>query len=494
MKKVKIQQGSGLESEPLIFEKSSIGRCGVEPAVCDVPDVNPKDVIDSEYLRTDIPGFPEVSEGECVRHFTLLSMRNFGVDSGFYPLGSCTMKYNPKVNEVVSRYPGFALLHPYAPEELCQGALELIYTLEAELCDISGMSAVTLQPAAGAQGELCGMLMIKDYFADRGEVRGKVIIPDTAHGTNPSSCNVAGFDVVRVKSGPGGVLLSGDVEKLMDEGTAALMLTNPNTLGLFERNIKEIADVVHKKGGLVYCDGANMNALMGLSRVGDMGVDLIQMNLHKTFSTPHGGGGPGSGPLGVKKELTPYLPVPRITKDGDVYRFECESESTIGRMKAFYGHFGVMVKAYAYIRRMGAEGLRRVSEIAILNANYVKEQLKNDFYLPYPGTCMHECVFTDKLQGEYSITTLDIAKRLMDFGYHPPTIYFPLVVGGAMMVEPTETESLKTLDGFIDAMRAIATEARETPEVLKNAPFSTPVSRVDETRAARQPVLKWVKQ
>jgi len=480
-------------AEPLIFERSSAGRVGVDPPRLDVPAVDDAS-FPAGLLRSDIEGFPEIGEPETVRHFTRLSQLNFGVDTGFYPLGSCTMKYNPKINETTAALAGFAGLHPYQDESLSQGALELISELEDYLVEITGMDAVTLQPAAGAQGELCGMLMISEYFKDKGETRKKVLIPDTAHGTNPATCHLAGFEVVRVQTGPGGVITPACVEGLMDEGVAALMLTNPNTLGLFEENIKEIADIIHAKGGIVYCDGANLNAVMGLMKLGAMGIDVVQLNLHKTFSTPHGGGGPGSGPLAVKGILEPYLPAPRVVKIGDRYSLDYKIEKSIGRLKAFYGHFSIMVRAYTYIRRMGPEGLRSVSELAILNANYIKERLREDFHLPYDRTCMHECVLSDKFQNEHDVTTLDMAKRLIDYGYHPPTIYFPLIVHGAMMIEPTETEDLLTIDSFIDAMKSIAREARETPALVKGAPYSTKTSRVDETRAARTPVLRWIEQ
>lgn len=480
-----------LLEEPLIFEKSSPGRTGVEPVSFDVPEAEPGEHIPRELLRDDIKGFPEVSEIDTVRHYTRLSEWNFGIDSGFYPLGSCTMKYNPKVNEQVSRLEGFTGLHPYQPEELTQGALELMHGLERYLSEITGMEAITLQPAAGAQGELCGLLMIAAYFRSRGKARTKIIIPDSAHGTNPASSALAGFDVVPVRSEGKGVLTADGVREVMDEKVAALMLTNPNTLGLFERNIREIAEIVHGKGGFIYCDGANLNALMGLTKLGDMGVDVVQLNLHKTFSTPHGGGGPGSGPVGVVKALEPFLPLPRVVKEGERFRIDYDRPDSIGRLKAFYGHFGVMVKAYSYIRRMGAGGIRRVAETAILNANYIKERLRDTYELPYDEPCMHECVFTDKAQEGSGITTMDIAKRLIDYGVHPPTVYFPLVVHAALMIEPTETESLETLDMFIETMKKIATEARENPDILKNAPHNTKVGRVDEARAARKPVLRW---
>jgi glycine dehydrogenase subunit 2 len=481
----------------LIFELSSKGRIGVEPVAADVPLVDATAVLGERFVRSDIPGFPELSELTVARHYGSLARENFGVETGFYPLGSCTMKYNPKINEDIARLDGFANLHPYAPLDNVQGALEVIYELGEYLKEITGMDALTLQPAAGAQGELAGMLAIARYFEDKGEPRHKVIIPDTAHGTNPATSNLAGFTVVRVESDSSGVLTSEAIEAVMDDDTAALMLTNPNTLGLFEANIKEIAEVVHKKGGLVYCDGANLNALMGIMKLGDMGVDLVQLNLHKTFSTPHGGGGPGSGPLGVKKILEPYLPNPRVIKtdgkDGAEYNLDSDEGKSIGRLKAFYGNFSIILRAYAYIRRMGPVGLRRVSEMAILNANYMKENLKDTYYLPFDKICMHECVFTDKFQqeGESGVATLDIAKRLIDYGFHPPTIYFPLIVSGAMMVEPTETENLETIDDFISAMKSIAKEALDNPELLKNAPSTTQTARVDETQAARNPRLRW---
>ncbi|MBI5644413.1 MAG: aminomethyl-transferring glycine dehydrogenase subunit GcvPB, partial [Deltaproteobacteria bacterium] len=390
--------------------------------------------------------------------------------------------------------PGLSMIHPYEPEELVQGALELMYELEDYLAEISGMDAVTLQPSAGAHGELCGLLMMAAYFKDKGKARTKILIPDTAHGTNPASSHLAGFKVVPVKSEGKGALSVDAIKAVMDEETAGLMVTNPNTIGLFERNIKEIAKVVHSKGGFLYCDGANLNALMGLVNLGAIGVDVIQFNLHKTFSTPHGGGGPGSGPVGVKKALLPFLPAPRIKKSRGKYSLEYNCPKSIGRLKAFYGNFSIMVRAYAYIRRMGGEGLKRASETAILNANYIKEKLKDTYDLAYNEPCMHESVFSDKNLLGHGVTTLDVAKRLIDYGFHPPTVYFPLVVHGAIMIEPTETETKETMDKFIEAMKMIAEEARTNPELLKNAPTKTKVRRVDETRAAREPVLRWVKK
>lgn len=475
-------------SEPLIFERSSEGKRGIEVPKSDVGEVRPEEVIPSDLLRTDIEGFPEVSEVDVVRHFVRMSQWNYGVDTGMYPLGSCTMKYNPKVNEDIARLPGFARTHPYQPEEFSQGALHLMHELEGYLAEISGMDAVTLQPAAGAQGELCGMLMISAYFASKGRPRRKVVIPDTAHGTNPASVTLAGLTAIPVKSGSEGILTPDAVKAVMDEGTAGIMITNPNTLGLFEKNIKEIADIVHEKGGFVYCDGANMNALLGVAKLGDMGVDVVHMNLHKTFSTPHGGGGPGSGPVGVRKELEPFLPVPRIIKKDETYSMDYNRPDSIGRLRAFYGNFGVLVRAYAYIRAMGGEGLKKAAQMAVLNANYVKENLKSHYHLPYDQPCMHECVFSDKLQFEKGFSTMDIAKRLMDYGFHPPTTYFPLVVHDAIMIEPTETEDKGTLDSFIDAMKRIA---EEETSLAKEAPHKTKVGRLDEAKAARNPVLRW---
>ncbi|MBI5588058.1 MAG: aminomethyl-transferring glycine dehydrogenase subunit GcvPB [Deltaproteobacteria bacterium] len=480
-----------LLEEPLIFEKSSEGRVGVEPASFDVPAADAASLIPKGLLRDGLGGFPDLSEIDTVRHYTRLSQWNFGVDSGFYPLGSCTMKYNPKVNEDIAGMPGFTKLHPYQSTDLAQGALELMYELEGYLSEISGMDAVTLQPSAGAHGELCGLLMIAEYFKAKGKPRTRVIIPDTAHGTNPASSHLAGFKVIPVKSEGKGVLTVEAVKAALDRETAAIMLTNPNTLGLFERHIKEIADAVHAKGGFLYCDGANMNAIMGIMKLGDLGVDVVQFNLHKTFSTPHGGGGPGSGPVGVRKVLEPFLPVPRIKKAGRKFKLVYDRPRSIGRLKAFYGNFGIMVRAYSYIRRMGGEGLKRASETAILNANYLKERLKGTYQIAFDQPCMHECVFSDKIQQAHGVSTMDVAKRLIDYGYHPPTVYFPLVVPGAIMIEPTETETLETMDRFIEAMKAIAEEARTNPELLKNAPAKTKVQRVDETRAAREPVLRW---
>ncbi len=482
--------------EPLIFERSSEGRRGIAPATGGVPTVDPASVIPEDLLRPgddEMEGLPEVAETDVIRHYTRLSQWNFGVDTGLYPLGSCTMKYNPRVNEALARLEGFSGLHPLVPEDLSQGALRVMFELKEDLAKITGMDAVTLQGAAGAQGELCGLLCMAAYFRKRGEEeRKRVVIPDTAHGTNPASARLAGFEVTPVKVGREGILTLEAVRDVLGDDVAAIMLTNPNTLGLFETNIRAIADEVHARGGLMYCDGANLNALMGIARLGEMGVDVAHLNLHKTFSTPHGGGGPGSGPVAVKKDLEPFLPLPVIVKKGDAFSLDYDRPDSIGRLNAFYGNFAVMVRAYAYIRRLGPGGLRRVSETAILNANYIRRGLGDHFDLPFDHVpCMHECVFSDRLQTPQGITTLDMAKRLMDYGYHPPTIYFPSVVHGAMMIEPTETESIETLDGFIEAMRSIAEEARTSPHLIKEAPHNTIVGRVDEARAVKRPCLRW---
>lgn len=471
-------------NEPLLWEKGKKGRRGFSPPRRDV-EVS---ALPEHFIGTG-PDFPDLSEVEVVRHYTRLSQWNFGVDTGFYPLGSCTMKYNPKTNERQAGLPGLALAHPLLPDPLCQGALKMMYELEQYLCEINGMDAATLQPAAGAHGELTGMLLIHAYHKKKGRQRSKVIIPDTAHGTNPASVSLCGYRPVPVKSNEHGILSVEAIAELMDEDTAGIMVTNPNTLGLFEENIKKIAEVVHSKGGLVYCDGANLNAIMGVVKMGEIGVDVMQMNLHKTFSTPHGGGGPGSGPVCATRLLEPFLPVPRVVKRNAGYRLAYDFADTVGKVQAFYGSFNVMIKAYSYIRSMGPENLKRVSRLAVLNANYVKEGLKGTLHLPYDRPCMHECVFSDKNQAAYKVTTMDMAKRLIDYGIHPPTVYFPLVVHGAIMVEPTETESKEELDQFIEAFKAIAEEARENPDLLHEAPTRSKVRRLDEVTAARRPCL-----
>lgn len=477
---------------PLIFEKSVAGRVGYSLPVCDVPDRETKELLPVDQLRTAKPVLPEASEGDVIRHYLNLSLLNHSVDNGFYPLGSCTMKYNPKVNEAVSRLAGFARLHPFAPEELAQGALQLTYELEQDLAEITGMDAVTLQPVAGAHGEYTGLKLILAYHKARGDTKRRVIlVPDSAHGTNPASAAMVGMEVVQVESDANGCVSLADLRAKANDRVAALMLTNPNTLGLFDTNIAEIAEIVHQAGGLLYYDGANANAILGKVRPGDTGFDVVHLNLHKTFSTPHGGGGPGSGPVGVKAKLTPYLPVPRVIKKNGVYRLESDHPETIGRVHSFYGNFGVNIKAYAYIRTLGPEGLAAVSEDAVLNANYIQALLKKRYPLKYDRLCMHEFVLSGKLPGAKTIHTLDIAKRLLDFGVHPPTIYFPLIVEEALMIEPTETEGKETLDYFIEAMLQIAREAEENPQLVAEAPHTTPVSRLDEVSAARNPILKW---
>jgi glycine dehydrogenase subunit 2 len=452
---------------------------------------SPAATIPAALLRDDIAGFPELGELEVLRHFTRLSQRNFAIESQFYPLGSCTMKYNPKINEAVARFSGFAQIHPLAPISMLQGALALLYDLEIMLAEISGMEHVSLQPSAGAQGELTGLMLIRACLSDRGNARKKIIVPDTAHGTNPASSTLCGYDVVQISSNDRGVMDASAVAQVMDEDVAAIMITNPNTLGLFEANIEAIAEVIHGRGGLVYLDGANLNALMGIAKPGHMGVDVLHMNLHKTLSTPHGGGGPGAGPVAVKGQLRDYLPVPRIIKQGERFELIDASAKTVGRVRSYFGNFGVLVRAYTYILSLGGDGLEEASRMALLNANYIRKKLETAYQIAYDEPCMHECIFTDRIQHRNGVSTLDIAKRLLDYGYHPPTIYFPLVVSGALMIEPTETETLETLDGFIDAMLAIAQEAKNDAELVKQAPHSTPVRRLDEARAARKPVLRW---
>jgi glycine dehydrogenase subunit 2 len=470
-------------NEPLLWEQGAVGRCGMSVPESDVL-MSPLD----NDLVGEGPDWPNLSELDVVRHFTRLSQWNFGVDSNMYPLGSCTMKYNPKINERQAALPGLAGSHPLLPENLSQGALQMLYDLERHLAEITGLPAISLQPAAGSQGELTGMLIFAAYHKAQGKPRTKVLIPDTAHGTNPASAALCGFKAVPVASGEDGILTPELVDALMDEDTAGIMITNPNTLGLFENNIRQVTAVVHAKGGLVYGDGANMNAVMGIVNMADVGVDVLHLNLHKTFSTPHGGGGPGAGPVCVTETLRPFLPVPRVVKNGDTYAWDEDYPQSIGKVHAFYGNFGILVRAYSYVLSMGPF-LKKASQLAVLNANYIKERLKDLFHLPFDRTCMHECVFTDKNQEEYKVATLDMAKRLMDYGFHPPTVYFPLVVHGAIMIEPTESENKETLDRFIDAMRTIAKEAKENPDLLHKAPRNPKLGRLDETLAARKPCL-----
>jgi len=485
----RVRETGLIQDEPLVFEKGGKGRMGYSLPRWDTEVAAPENFISPDLLRKELKGFPELSEVEVVRHFTRLSQWNYGVDSGLYPLGSCTMKYNPKVNEETAKM--LSHIHPYAPQDLTQGILKLMYELQGFLAEITGMDQTSLQPAAGAHGEFTGMLMIKACLRNRGEKRTKVLVPDTAHGTNPSSLSMASFQMVGIRSNEKGVIGPEQVAQHMDEDVAAIMVTNPNTLGLFEENLDKIAEIVHSKGGFVYCDGANLNALMGIVKLGDLGVDLVHINLHKTFSTPHGGGGPGAGPIAVKKDLVPFLPIPVVEKQGETYRLNEDRPQTIGKMRAFYGNFGVLVRAYAYILSMGAEGLRRATEMAVLNANYVMRGLRGYYDLPFDRSCMHECIFTDKLQDRNHVSTLDIAKRLIDYGFHPPTIYFPLVVKGALMIEPTESETKEGLDRFIQTMIIIAEEAKENPDLLRQAPHRAKTRRLDEVLAARKPKLRW---
>jgi glycine dehydrogenase subunit 2 len=471
-------------NEPLLWEKGATGRTGFSMPRCDV-ETAPID----EKLKGDAPDFPDLAEVDVVRHYTRLSQWNFGVDSGMYPLGSCTMKYNPKTNERQAALPEFSTAHPLLPNQLSQGILQLLFELQHHLAEITGMDAISLQPAAGAHGELTGMLICHAYHASQGRPRTKILIPDTAHGTNPASAALCGFKSIPVKSNEQGILAPEVIGALMDEDTAGIMVTNPNTLGLFEDNIRQIAEIVHARGGLIYADGANMNAIMGIVDMQAIGVDILHLNLHKTFSTPHGGGGPGSGPVCVTKALEKFLPIPRVVFEHDRYALTNDFPESVGKLHGFYGNVGVLIKAYSYILSMGAEGLKQASQNAVLNANYIKAKLKQTFHLPYDRPCMHECVFTDQKQSAFNVSTLDIAKRLMDYGFHPPTIYFPLVVSGAIMVEPTETEPKENLDAFIDAMLAIAKEAEKDPELLHRAPLLPKLNRLDETGAARNPCL-----
>ena len=478
-------------SEGLIFEKSSPGKRGMELPPLDVPPIKAEEALGAALARESLEGFPEVSEIEVIRHFTRLSTWNYAIDLGMYPLGSCTMKYNPRVNEYVARLEGLATEHPYQPIELSQGCLRILKTLEKCLLEITGLDAITLQPAAGAQGELAGLLMIRGYLESQGNARKKVLIPDSAHGTNPASAVIAGYVVEDIRSDERGQIDVARLRERVTEDVAALMVTNPNTLGIFEERIAEIAQILHAKGALLYMDGANMNALAGLARPGDFCVDLMHLNLHKTFSTPHGGGGPGAGPVAVKKTLEPFLPVPAIVEKGNgKLALDWNRPKSIGRLRAFYGNFGVLVRALAYTLAYGP-GIRQATEDAVLNANYIRKHLEDVYELPYPLPSMHEVVFSDARQKKYGVSTMDIAKRLIDYGFHPYTTAFPLIVAGALMIEPTESESKEECDLFIDAMRAIAAEAASNPELVKTAPHSTRVGRLDEVTAARKPVLRW---
>ncbi|GGB04941.1 glycine dehydrogenase subunit 2 [Macrococcus hajekii] len=477
---------------PLIFERSKENRFAYSLPPLEVEGKKVEDILDSKFIRKEKAMLPEIAELDLMRHYTELSNKNHGVDTGFYPLGSCTMKYNPKINERVARMAGFAQAHPLQDDKTIQGSLEVIYDLQEHLKEITGMDEVTLQPAAGAHGEWTALMMIRAYHEARGDhERTKVIVPDSAHGTNPASATVAGFETVTVKSNDQGLVDIEDLKRVVGPDTAAIMLTNPNTLGLFEEDILEIREIVHAAGGKLYYDGANLNAIMSKVRPGDMGFDAVHLNLHKTFTGPHGGGGPGSGPVGVKSDLIPYLPKPHIVKENDTFKLDYERPESIGRVKPFYGNFGIYLRAYTYIRTMGPDGLKEVSETAVLNANYMMRRLQPYFELPYDRHCKHEFVISGVRQKKLGVRTLDMAKRLLDFNFHPPTIYFPLNVEECMMIEPTETESKETLDSFCDTMIQIAKEVEENPDIVLEAPHHTVIGRLDETTAARKPVLRF---
>jgi glycine dehydrogenase subunit 2 len=478
--------------DKLIFELSKPGRKAYMLPPLDVEDKDLGSLIPEDFVSSEELKLPEITEVDVIRHYTNLSNKNYGVDTGFYPLGSCTMKYNPKINEDTARYDGFANLHPYQSEDCIQGSLQLLYELEKHLCEVAGMDRMTLQPAAGAHGELTGIMLIKAYHENRGNLdRNKIIVPDSAHGTNPATAAMAGYKIVEIKSTDEGLVDLEALKAAVGDDTAGLMLTNPNTLGIFDKGIAEIARIVHEAGGLLYYDGANANAIMGHARPGDMGFDVVHFNLHKTFSTPHGGGGPGSGPVGVKNSLVEFLPVPMVEKDGDRYYFDYNYPNTIGKVKDFYGHFGILVRAFTYILTLGGDGLKKASEMAVLNANYILSQLKDHYYLPIDTIYKHEFVLGGLKDTLSEVTTLDIAKRLLDMSYHPPTIYFPLIINQALMIEPTETESKETLDEFIQAMITIAKEAADDPEMVKSAPHNTVVRRPNEVKAARDINVKY---
>ncbi len=472
-----------------IFEVSTPGKVGYRLPEIDV-ETSLDAAIPAEYLREKTAKLPMVSETEVYRHFFNLSKKNYSVDEGMYPLGSCTMKYNPKINEEMAGLSGFVNTHPYQDEATVQGNLELLYNLQESLKEISGMNHVSLHPAAGAHGEITGIMLIKAYHEKRGDNhRNVILVPDSAHGTNPATATMAGYKIREIPSTPEGTVDVEALKALADDHTAGLMLTNPNTVGMFEKDIAVISEIVHDAGGLLYYDGANMNAILGKVRPGDMGFDVVHFNLHKTFSTPHGGGGPGAGPIGCIDALAPFLPVPLVVKSEQGYAFDYERSDTIGKVKDFYGHFAILVRAYSYILTMGSDGLQKASEIAVLSANYIQEALKKYFDLPVDRACMHEFVLSHLKNNPEKIKTFDVAKRLLDYGFHAPTVYFPTIIEEALMIEPTETESKENIDAFIDAMISIAKEAAETPELLKNAPLTTEISRPDETRAARNPIL-----
>ncbi len=478
------------QNEGLLFESSSPGKVGYQLPPLDVPGVDPK-VLGAGNARTEIEGFPEVSEVEVIRHFSRLSTWNYGIDLGLFPLGSCTMKYNPRVNELVARTEGLAWAHPYQPDDLSQGAMEVVAALERAISEITGMECVTLQPAAGAHGEMTGLLLIRSYLEKQGNPRKIVLVPDSAHGTNPATAAMVGYEVRTLKSNDQGMVDPATLEAAMNDEVAAFMVTNPNTVGVFEENITQIARIVHEKGGQVYMDGANMNALVGIARPGDFGMDVMHLNLHKTMSTPHGGGGPGAGAVAARAHLEPFLPTPRLKHADGSWHWDYDRPDTIGKVRAFYGNFGVLVRALAYIMAHGGPGLRNATIDALLNANYLRKRLESHFDLPYQSPSMHEVVFSHSRQEKRGVKTMDIAKRLIDYGFHPYTTAFPMIVPGAMMIEPTETEPKQELDLFVDAMISIAKEIEADPAFVLKAPYNTRVSRVDETLAARKPILRW---
>ena len=483
------------QNEALLFEETSPGKRGYQLPELDVPAVDPKAALGASNVRSEIENFPEVSEVEAIRHFTRLSTWNYAIDLGLYPLGSCTMKYNPRVNELVARLDGLAWSHPYQPESLSQGAMQVIADLESALLEITGMDAITLQPAAGAHGELTGILLVRAYLESQGNPRKRILVPDSAHGTNPATASMAGYSVQNIKSNERGMMDVEQLAKLLQDDSAndvaALMVTNPSTLGIFEADIAKVAGLLHAKGAMLYMDGANMNALVGITRPGDFGVDVMHLNLHKTFSTPHGGGGPGSGPVAIKKHLEPFLPVPVLKRVSDAWHFDYDRPQSIGRVRAFYGNFGVLVRALAYILAHGGPGLRNATIDALMNANYIRRKLEKHYDLPYSSPSMHEVVFSDDRQAKQGVRTGDLAKRLIDYGFHPYTVSFPTIVHGAIMIEPTETESKRELDLFIDAMISIAQEIEQDPKSILKAPYSTRTTRVDEVTAARRPIVRW---
>lgn len=479
------------QNEQLLFESSSPGKTGYQLPPLDVPQIDPAEALGAGNVRAEIEDFPEVSEVDVIRHFTRLSTWNYAIDLGLYPLGSCTMKYNPRINEAAARVDGLAWAHPYQPDALSQGAMEVMAALERCLIEITGMDAVTLQPAAGAHGEFTGILLVRAYLEAQGNPRKKILVPDSAHGTNPATAHMAGYAVENVPSNVRGMVDTETLLRVVNDDVAAMMVTNPNTLGVFEEYITDVARILHDKGALLYMDGANMNALAGISRPGDFGVDVMHLNLHKTFSTPHGGGGPGSGPVAVKNYLEPYLPLPRLRRAGSQWAWDYDRPDSVGRVRAFYGNFGVLVRALAYIMAHGGNGLKRATLDALLNANYIRKLLEPYYEIAYHAPSMHECVFSDARQAKRGVDTMAIAKRLIDYGFHPYTVAFPMIVKGALMIEPTETESKRELDLFAAAMISIAKEAEENPDLVKHAPHSTRTSRVDEVTAARKPVVRW---